>query len=450
MSYGRLVSPDRGVPLQDIEGDASEIADAGHSYAAVGRQMEWTADELDRLSDDTAYTAEALDAIRASAGELARDLHRIAHRYRGTGDALARYAEALQRAQRHTVDPLVHDIRAAHAAAEDADAEARRAQSARAELGSAGGAADGLEAERHRADAMASNATDAARSAQVRLDELWESFESGYDEWEQAYEAAVAGVQRACETSGVDDTWWEDVLDQVAGVATLVGVAAVVAAIVFMAPLAPVALVVASVAGFVGLASHVTMMAAGSRRVSMTDIAFDVVGVVPFLGAFARAAKSGSGVLASLRAGAGLTGATQQTLAAGRAAVATDLRSIAGAGGLLGGRAAREARADAVAGVFVRAGMSHGGRSVWNALRHGGSRFDGQLHVVAERMATAWPGGRAGLIAQRWAAGLPREGVVVQGLNVWNLGYGGYQSAQFLNDRVPAMPTFVPNPFGGR
>jgi len=451
MTFGHLTSPTRHFVLQTIEGTPGTISAAGHRYTRIGTQMEWTADELDKLAASTKYTAEGLDAIRESAGELAGELHKVASRYSGTGPVLVTYATALRKAQRTTVDPLVQPIRDAHQAAQEAADELRRAQNASDDLDHTWPWEDEpTEADRQAAASGVSTARTAARTADGALEDLWESFETGYDEWEKAYEAAVTGVESACEASGIDDTWWEDLLDGLATVATVIGTIAVIAAIIISGPIAGVLLAIAAIASFVALAAHLTMMIAGSKRVSMTDIVFDLIGVVPFLGAFGKALKGGQGVLGSLRAAAGLGGATRGTLSAGRNAVAYDLRSIAGAGGRYGGRAAREARAAGIADDFFRGIQNSWGRNAWNAIRQGGTQLDGQAATMAERLASAWPGGRAGNATRNWLASVDGPGALMQGTNVWNLGYGGYQSLQGAGVPLPDLPDVVPNPFAGR
>jgi hypothetical protein len=451
MTFGQLISPTRHFALETIEGRPDDIASAGRKYNRIGSQMEWTADELDKLAADEKYKAEGLDAIRESAGELAGELHKVAERYSKTGPVLVTYASALRRAQNVTVDPLVEPIRTAHAAAQDAADDLRRAQRAADDLDHTWPWEDEpTDADRRRASSDLSSARTAAGTAESSLEGLWESFETGYDEWETAYEAAVTGVENACEASGINDTWWEDLLDGLAQVATIVATIAVVLAIVLTGPIAAALLAIAAIASFVALAAHLTMMIAGSKRVSMTDIVFDLIGVVPFLGAFGKALKGGQGFLGSLRAASGLGGATRTTLSTGRNAVAYDLRSIAGAGGSYGGRAAREARAAGVADDFLRGIQNSWGRNTWNAIRQGGTQLDGQAATMAERLASAWPGGRAGSATRNWLSGVDGVGGLTQGTNVWNLGYGGYQSLQNLGVPLPDMPDFVPNPFGGR
>lgn len=432
MSYGEysggsLTSPNRRYLLQRIEGNPDDIERAGRHYTAIGEQMEWTADELKKLADDTKYKADSLDKVRESAGELHGELRKASVRYARTGPVLVTYASALRRAQDVTVDPYVEPIRTAHAAAETADDA----------LGDAQGRVDDLDTtwlweseptdeQRTAAASELSDARSAANAANAKLEGLWESFESGYSEWEEAYEKAVEGVDDAIEASGIDDSWWEDLLDGIADAMTVIGAIAIVLAIVVGGP---IFLVIATVAAVITLAAHLTMMAAGSKRVSWGDIAIDMIAVVPFLGAFAKGALAGRGVMASLRVAAGAGGATSATVRGGRNAVALDLRSISGAGRNVGNRAAREARAPGLADDFLRGVQNSWGANAWNAIRSGGDRWGGMVQTMSSRMASEWPGaGRAGHRSLNWIsqnAALP--GGIAQGVNVWNFANGNYQ-----------------------
>ena len=220
------------------------------------------------------------------------------------------------------------------------------------------------------------------------------SFESGFAAWDQAYDDAVGGIEDAMDASGVNDSWWEDLLDGIATVATVVATIAVIAALVIGGP---IFLAIAAVASIVALAAHCIMMACGSKRVSWTDIAFDAIGVLPFLGAFGKGLKAGQGVLGSLRAATGLSGATRATVGVGRNALVRDLRTVVGAGRTAGNRAARELAAPGLADTFLNANSGRWIGNAWNALRGGGSILDGQAFTISQRLAQAWPGaGRMG------------------------------------------------------
>ncbi|MBU4464915.1 MAG: hypothetical protein KKH75_03605 [Actinobacteria bacterium] len=454
MSYGYgggLVSPVQHFRLTTIEGNADDIEAAGRQYTRVGNQMEWTAAELDSLSAESKFTAEGLDAIRESAGELAGDLHKVAKRYTGTGPVLVTYADALRTAQVRTVDPLVEPIQQAHDAHEAAQEELEAAQRTSNDLDRTWiWETEPTDAERRAAASQLTEAQQAANSAGGSLEELWVSFEAGYDNWESAYETAVTAIEDAYEASGISDTWWEDALDTIAQVATVVGTILVILAIVITGPISGILLAIAAVLSAIALIAHIIMMANGSKRVSMTDIVFDAIGVVPFLGAFGKSFASTRAILPSLRSAAGLGGATRTTIAAGRNAIAYDLRSIAGAGGSFGGRSARVARAGGIADEFLEGVGQSWGRNAWNAVRNGGTALDGQALTMSERMASAWPGGRTGSATTNWLRSVEGVGPITQGFNVWNLGYGAYQSAEAVGAPLPSMPDFVPNPFGGR
>ncbi|WP_125131013.1 hypothetical protein [Microbacterium sp. 10M-3C3] len=450
MSYtgGGLSSPNKHYVLTELDGDPDDIESAGNSYKTIGEQLEWTATELDKLSSEERYTAKGLDAIRESAGELAGELHKVAKRYSGTGPVLVTYSAALRTARSQTVDPLVSKIQQAHQAHQQAQEKLDDAHDKADDLDhTMPWEDDPTDAQKAAAASAVSDAETAEGTAASALDDLWVSFESGYGAWESAYDDAVSGVEHALDASGINDSWWEDLLDGIATVATILGTILVIAALAITGPIAAVLLAVAAALSAIALIAHLTMMACGSKRVSMTDILFDAIGVVPFLGAFGKGLRAGQGFAGAFRGALGMGGATRATITAGRNAVASDIRSIAGAGGRYGGRAAREARAPGIADDFLNSVTSNWGRSTWNALRYGGTRLDGQAATLAERMASAWPGGRIGPASRNWLGDLANPGPLLQGTNVWNAGYGVYQSAQGLGVPLPDMPDFVPNPF---
>ncbi|WP_169580733.1 MULTISPECIES: hypothetical protein [Microbacterium] len=427
--YGGLRSPARRFLLQEIEGEPDAIARAGRHYSAIAAQMEWTADELKKLADDTKYKAESLDKVRESAGELHGELRKAGVRYERTGPVLVTYAAALRRAQNITVDPYVERIRTAHAAAEEAEEALDEAQGKVDDLDTTWiWEDDPTDAERNAAASQLSDARRAAGTASSTLAGLWESFESGYAAWEEAYEDAVDGVEDAIEASGINDSWWEDLLDGIADAMTVIGAIAIVLAIVVGGP---IFLVIATVAAVITLVAHLTMMAAGSKRVSWGDIVIDLIAVAPFLGAFAKGALAGRGAMASLRVAAGAGGASSATVRSGRNAVALDLRSITGAGRNVGNRAAREARAPGLADDFLRNVEGAWGRNAWNSLRTGGSRYDGMVQTMSSRIASEWPGaGRAGHRSLNWIAQNGGPGALTQVANVWNFANGNYQVVQ--------------------
>ncbi|UOQ91051.1 hypothetical protein MUN74_09230 [Agromyces endophyticus] len=456
MTYGYgynagLRSP-KGVAVQELDGDPGEIERAGKHYSKIGASLTSTADELQKLGANEKYKAESIDKVRESARELHGDLRKVGERYEKTGPVLVTYAAALRTARNTTVDPLVDDIIAAHKAHEAAvDAKDDAQDKVDDNNTTWVWETEATDAEKSAAKSALKEASDDEKAAGKKLEDLWVAFDSGYSTWDKAYEDAITGIEKAIDASGIDDTWWEDLLDGLATVATIVATLAVVAALVIGGP---IWLAIAAVAGIVALVAHVIMMACGSKRVSWTDIAFDVLGVLPFMGAFAKAVGPGVRSLGLLRGtgqafkGAfGFTNAAKGFLGVGRNALLRDLRTVVGAGRGAGNRAARELAAPGLADAFLAANRGSWAANAWNALRSGGSILDGQAYTLSQRLASAWPGAGAmpagGNVAS-WVSkvsGMP--GLAGQGLNLWNTGFGGYQSLQGVGIPLPDMPDFI-------
>jgi hypothetical protein len=447
MTYGYggagLTSP-KGVPAVELDGDAGDIEAAGKHYIEIGARMSSTAGELQKLGDNEKYKAASLDKVRESARELHSDLRKVGERYEKTGPVLVTYAGALRTARNTTVDPLVDEIISAHKAHEQALEAKENAQDKVDDNNTTWvWETEATDSEKSAANAALSEAAGTAKTAGENLEGLWTSFDSGYSTWENAYDAAVRGVEHAIDASGINDSWWEDLLDGLATFATIVATIAVIAALIIGGP---IWLAIAAVASIVALAAHCIMMACGSKRVSWTDIALDALGVLPFLGAFGKGLKAGQGALGSLRGALGLGNATSGFLAVGRNAIIRDLRTVVGAGRAAGNRAAREAAAPGLADAFLANRGSWAGNA-WNALRNGGSIFDGQAYSLTQRLASAWPGagslpagGRAAAWASQYSA---MPSLAGQGLNLWNTGFGGYQSLQGVDVPLPDIPDFV-------
>lgn len=433
-THYELRSPTTNQFLTELEGKPEKIEAAGNHYTAVGTQLHNTAVELKKLADDDKYKADALDAIRGDADDLQKNLEKVSKRYSGAGPVLVTYATALRKAQQTTVDPYVPEIVAAHKAHEEAVEARQKAESDRDDLD------DPTDADKTTADTKVTTAQGEESTAETNLTNLWESFDSGYSEWSKAYEDAIDGIGSAIKASDINDSWWEDLLDSIATIATIIGTIAIIIAIVATGPFAAAFLLVATIASVVALAAHVTMMACGSKRVSWGDIALDALGVVPFVGSFGKALKGGEGFMGALRGASGLGGASRATLTAGRNAMARDLRTIAGAGGDFGGQAGRAARAPGIADNFLAGVEGSWGRNAWNALRTGGTRMDGTALTMSERMASSWPGGTARLRSTRWMANLDGPGGLLQTINVTNAAAGAYQTLQGLGIPLPDIP----------
>lgn len=438
-----LRSPVSGRPCLTVEGDADAIEEAGEAFRAVGAAMRRAARELGALSREERYVAQGFAAIRDEAGQAETDLERTARRYvgedgtGGTAKALCDYASALRVVQFLASEGHVEAIRSSHEALEARRDEAAAARSSLNLLESPLSASEPSEGQLGRAEDAVEAADRAASGAESLLEGLWENFDSALSTWESAYDDAVAAIDDAIDLSDIDDSWWEDALDVVITIASVVGFVAAVLAMIVAAPFAAILATIATIAGLLVLVATL-VMAIGGRRKDGVDVALAVVGVLPF----GKALATGQGFRGAL----GLTTASSRTAAtavAGRTAIVDDLARwqahgtrhadvLAG----VGNRAARAAAAGGLADDFLRSPMPVWTQRLLTGMRTGGTGFDTDAFRIASLLDEGWAaGGQAGPRSLAWAADNAMPGLLDQGVNVWNFGMGALDVATLGDGR---------------
>lgn len=422
--FGWLRSPVSSRPCLTIEGDADAIEAAGEAFRSVGRAMRGAARELGELSREESYRAQSFDAIRDEAGQAERDLEQAAIRYvgsdgtTGTAKALCDYAVSLRRVQFLAGPGHVEHIRRAHEANEERQSALAAAQREVNGLDSPLQLSEPTAEERRTAGNALTSAETLAGGADELLSGLWENFDSAIAEWETAYDDAVAGIESAIDLSDIDDSWWEDALDVLITIATVVGIAAAIVAMVIASPLAAL---IATVAGIVILVATI-VMAVGGRRKDGVDVAFAIVGVIPF----GKALGSGQGI----RSAVGLTSrASQGTAAAGRAAIIDDLALWSSRGSThaaavanAGNRAARVASAPRIVDAVFDSRLPGWAQRITTGIRTGGGRYDIEAMRVSSLIDDVFrtAGGSAGQRSSAYLADHAMPSVADQALNVWN------------------------------
>lgn len=179
-----LVSPNRGYALVTLEGSTGSMAYWNGLFTRVAGYLD---DLRTAAQNATALpgVGASITAARADAEELVAALAPDIAEAELLAAVLQQYADAFS-ASAESANRLVDDIETAHAAWQVLDAEAelaglRALSSSRLETDTA--AADNDAAQ----DAIADR--DRSRSA---LDALWVEWESHYDQWDAAYDAALA------------------------------------------------------------------------------------------------------------------------------------------------------------------------------------------------------------------------------------------------------------------
>ncbi|SED70140.1 alpha/beta hydrolase [Ruania alba] len=189
-----LTSPNRGFPLEKIDGSAGDMRwwssaigrladrqDDVRSAAEQTMELPGTGKSVTRARDDAADLLLALATDIAAAELLVR--------------VLADYAEAYDTSASSAND-VIGDVEDAHAAWQAADVEYQEA--ALAALWSARGDDEEASATAHSRLQEADEAREGCRSA---LDELWETYEQHYAAWDEAYDEALTALAEGTGTA---------------------------------------------------------------------------------------------------------------------------------------------------------------------------------------------------------------------------------------------------------
>lgn len=297
-----MTSPQNN-PLVVLEGSHTDIHGRGEQLVTLGLQMARTARSLKKISEGDTQISEAVDTLRESAEGVHADLDKAGTRYEDTGRVLRTYAAALETAQLQ-LTPLVEQIETKALAAQTALAEQQEAQRTSNDLDTTWlWETEATDKELTAAATALSEAGTAARSAQDDLDALWETYDTHFSTWSDAYDAAVAGIGDAITAADNNDNWFDDALDFFIEAIGYIAMALVIAALFVAAPLAAIFLIAAAIITVVSLIAHIYLAFKG--RATLTDIAFDVIGLIPFVKPVAGILRAGGGMS---RIGSGLYG----------------------------------------------------------------------------------------------------------------------------------------------
>ncbi|MDF2919356.1 MAG: hypothetical protein K0S70_3573 [Microbacterium sp.] len=273
-------SPNRGYDLQQLDGNAADITARGGQLKTLATTMENTSVQLKAIGDSSVHKSKGTDKLAEMANETHADLADAAVRYRGTGESLATYGEALNTAQTWLRANLsdVEDAENAYQAALTAKADADFAESI-ASTSAQGSDDEALARAADRAESDADSAETALTNAQTLRNELWQEFEEVFGTWSDAYDDAVDGIENAIESADNNDGFWE-FIDNVLDVIAIVLVVLSVIALVIGAPLTGI---LAGIIFALAAASFLlTALKFAYGRASLSDLAWSAVGLLPF------------------------------------------------------------------------------------------------------------------------------------------------------------------------
>jgi len=264
----------RGHCIAKISGEAAAIEARGRQMENLGMQMRESASILEKIKNGTEGQGFSVDKIKDSVGELHVDLGRAGERYEPSGRVIRVYGEALDSVQ-GTVNSIVDECERlwnAYVSAAGAVDDASEASIPADET---------PEQKTKREDAAEELAGSKADAYQAWLDEATK-YDDPFDTWDEAYETALAGLQDVNE-DGVTDSWWDDQLPWIEVVLNVLTVVGIILAVVCLFVAGPVLAVLAAIAAVIALVSLVlTIVKVANGRGNGWDIAFAVIGVIPF------------------------------------------------------------------------------------------------------------------------------------------------------------------------
>lgn len=274
-------SPKSGNELQILEGDGAAIVTRGNQLTTLAETMSTTATQLKKIGDSSVHKSKGTDKLAEMASETSSDLSDAATRYSGTGKTLTTYGEALSTANAW-LRANISEVEAAENAYRTALEEKEEADLAEmyASTQAQGTDADSPESDAlGRAESTAATAQSNLTSATTTRNQMWAEFDSVFDDWSDAYDAAVDGIEKAIETAGNNDGFWE-FIDNVLEVIAIVLIVLSIVALVIGAPLTGLLgtiIFVLAAASFL-----LTTLKFAFGRASLSDVAWSAVGLLPF------------------------------------------------------------------------------------------------------------------------------------------------------------------------
>ncbi|MDE0547479.1 hypothetical protein [Microbacterium sp. C7(2022)] len=283
-----------------VEGDADGISDRGAQITNLAAAMSEAATLLTKLVDHGAdMEGEAVDKLREVSAEVNTELEKAAGLYDGVGPFIKAYGDELSAVQKlmSTSVPDADRYWLAYQRALDQWQDAANSP-VRYPMGSEDDIEACTAAERRHADDVETAECD-KNDAYLLWKGAADDFDGAYDRWEDAFDAAVAGVRDS--TAGKIKDSWKDNLDGFVDFALdVLAVAGLVLAVLALIVGGPIVGLLALAVGVLALVGTTWQYSRGDA--ALWEVGVAVVGVLPF-GSFTKFADGGFG--AGMRAWTG-------------------------------------------------------------------------------------------------------------------------------------------------
>ena len=271
--------------IEHLRGDAGDVQTRGQQIVDLGTDMSQAWTLIQRLVDDGAdMEGNAIDKLREVAGKVNDDLSKAAELYAAVGPHIRTYGQELE-TSKAAIDPIVDDLIELWAAYYSLSREADTAEGAVPREPDDDADAD----EQSSYDTANASAVEKRGLADTKKGE-WDTRAGEYDTewntWHTAFDTAARNIKEGF-SGKIEDSWKDDMrgaLEFLSNVLAIAGIVLAVLAIVIGGP------IIAALAAIVAVA---TLVVALTRKLafndgSWVDVAFGVIGVIPFIGPAAR------------------------------------------------------------------------------------------------------------------------------------------------------------------
>ncbi len=290
MSMLMPTSP-RGREITYLTGDAEGVSQRGTQIQELATAMSNSADVMDRLVNDGSDMAgEAIDKLRELSTDVYAELRRAAELYQAVGPHISAYGAQLEISQPAIV-PIVDNLQTLWLAYRDAQDTADGFDFSRPDYPRGEDADDPDLREQAEEDFAEERGAAQASAAAARAawDEEAGRYDTQWDSWYDAFEAAANGI-REDSTDAITDSFDDDFRGFLETAASVLAVAGLVLAVLGLIIGGPIIAALAAIVAIAALIVTIVQMQYGDA--DGWDLAFAIVGVIPF-GAIGK----GSGLL---------------------------------------------------------------------------------------------------------------------------------------------------------
>jgi hypothetical protein len=236
------------------------------------------------VEDGADMDGDAIEKLREIAGEVSSDLEKAGSLYDAVGPHILAYGNALE-AAKTAIDPIVNELTGLWSEYYSLSREADTAEGAVPREPDDDADAD-EQSTYETANANAVEKRELADAKRTEWDVCAGRYDTEWDDWFEAFDRAATNIREGV-SGQIEDSWQDNVrgaLDFLADVLAVAGIVLAVLALVVGGP------IVAALAAIVAVA---TLVVALTRKLafddgSWVDVAFGVIGVVPFIGPAAR------------------------------------------------------------------------------------------------------------------------------------------------------------------